>query len=164
MTAMASVGLVAGLMPKAARAADQIQVFDYAGYELPELYPPYFDKHGSPNYAFYASEQEMATKMQAGYRPDVVHPCVESWGRIADAGLLKPIDPSRLSNWSNVFSALRDNPAVRDGDGNLMMLPTDWGNTSIIYRTDLYEGEESWCMLFDERIPEGWRRPRVKTR
>ena len=68
-----------------------------------------------------------------------------------DAGLLKPIDLSRLSNWGNVFGGLRDHHSIKDANGNVMMLPVDWGNSSIVYRTDLYEGEESWCMLFDER-------------
>jgi len=37
--------------------------------------------------------------------------------------------------------------------GNVWMAPFDWGQTSVTYRTDLFEleGEESWDMLWDER-------------
>jgi spermidine/putrescine-binding protein len=126
-------------------------VFTWAGYEVPELHPAYHAAHGDPEFAFYANEQEMATKVRAGFPADVLHPCADTWGRVADAGLLKPIDVSRLSNWNDLFPTLRDHPSIRDGDGNVMLMPADWGNASVIYRTDFYEGEESWCMLFDER-------------
>jgi spermidine/putrescine transport system substrate-binding protein len=46
--------------------------------------------------------------------------------------------------------ALEGNDA---GGGMPWMVPFDWGQTSITYRTDLYEveGEESWNMLWDAR-------------
>ncbi|MBM3586048.1 MAG: extracellular solute-binding protein [Alphaproteobacteria bacterium] len=152
---LGSVGVVAtAFKPGAARAAQVPLVFEWSGYEVPELYPPYVQKHGEemmPEFSFFGTEQEMATKIRSGFRPAITHPCAESWGRIADAGLLKPIDTSRLSNWNDLFPGLRDHDSIRDADGNIMMLPADWGNSSIVYRTDLYEGEETWCMLFDER-------------
>jgi spermidine/putrescine-binding protein len=36
-------------------------------------------------------------------------------------------------------------------DGAVYFAPTDWGNSSVIYRTDLVDTEESWGMLFDEK-------------
>ena len=41
------------------------------------------------------------------------------------------------------------NGAVIDGD--VYMAITDFGLSSIIYRTDIYEGEETWNMMFDDR-------------
>ena len=41
------------------------------------------------------------------------------------------------------------NGAVIDGD--VYMAITDFGLSSIIYRTDIYEGEETWGMMYDER-------------
>ncbi len=152
LTVLGSVGVMASVMtPRGLRAAQQPLVLEWSGYELPELYPPYFKAHGEPEFSFFSSEQEMATKVRNGFPADITHPCAESWSRMSDAGLLKPIDVSRLSNWNDVFAGLRDHHAIRDAEGNVMMLPADWGNSSIVYRTDLYEGEESWCMLFDER-------------
>ena len=149
---MGTMGLAAmTISPKGVRAAQQPLVFEWSGYELPELYPPYFAKYGEPEFAFFASEQEMATKVRNGFPADITHPCAESWQRMDDAGLLTPIDVSRIPNWSNVFGGLRDQHSIRNANDDIMMLPIDWGNSSIIYRTDLYEGEESWCMLFDER-------------
>ena len=39
-------------------------------------------------------------------------------------------------------------------DGEVVMIPLDWGNSSVLFRTDLaeeYVGDESWNILFDER-------------
>lgn len=156
LNVLGSVGAIATTMSfgaRGARAAQAPLVFEWSGYEVPELYPSYVEKHGDllPEFSFFGTEQEMATKIRSGFRPAITHPCAESWGRIDDAGLLKPIDASRLSNWTDVFPGLRDHTAIRDADGNIKMIPADWGNSSIVYRTDLYEGEETWCMLFDER-------------
>jgi spermidine/putrescine transport system substrate-binding protein len=152
---MASVGILPTVMSlgggRARAAGQQPLVLEWSGYEVPELYPPYAAAHGIPEFSFFANEQEMATKVRNGFPADITHPCAESWGRMDDGGLLHPIDVSRLSNWPDVFEGLRDHHAIRDAEGNIKMIPADWGNSSIIYRTDLYEGEESWCMLFDER-------------
>jgi len=152
--AMLAVGIVPTTMSLGggrARAAQQPLVLEWSGYEIPELYPPYAAKHGTPEFSFFATEQEMATKVRNGYPADITHPCAESWGRMDDGGLLHAIDTSRLSNWPDVFEGLREHHSIRDAEGNIKMVPADWGNSSIVYRTDLYEGEESWCMLFDER-------------
>ena len=148
----------AGVVPTAAtlgagraRAAGQPLVFEWSGNDDPSFYPAYAAEHGRPDFAFYASEQEMATKVRNGFPADIAHPCAESWGRMDDAGVLAAIDVSRLSHWPDVFDGLREHRAIRDAEGNIKMLPCDWGNSSIVYRTDLYDGEESWCMLFDER-------------
>ncbi len=152
LSMMGALGLVATVAtPRGLRAQQQPMVFEWSGYEAPEFYPSYAAKYGSPDFSHFASEQEMATKIRNGFEADITHPCAESWGRMDDAGVLKPIDTSRLSNWNDVFDGLRNHHAIRNAAGDVMMLPVDWGNSSIVYRTDLYEGEESWCMLFDER-------------
>ena len=67
-----------------------------------------------------------------------------------DAGIVLPIDTSRLSNWEHLFPTLSTQKGVAY-DGETFFAPTDWGNSSIVYRTDLVDAEESWAMLFDER-------------
>jgi spermidine/putrescine transport system substrate-binding protein len=67
--------------------------------------------------------------------------------------LFQPVDTSRLSNWSDVMPGLVS-LAGNDADGgNVWMAPFDWGQTTVTYRTDLFEleGEESWEMLWDKR-------------
>ena len=49
-----------------------------------------------------------------------------------------------------MFPDLQNLPGV-SFDNKVLMIPADLGNASILYRSDLYEGEETWDMLFDER-------------
>jgi spermidine/putrescine transport system substrate-binding protein len=91
--------------------------------------------------------------MRTGFRPDVVLPCayvVDRWYR---AGVLGTIDTSLLTHWQDVIPVLRD----ADGgivDGHRVMVPTDWGLTSVIYRDDIateYVGRESYAILWDPK-------------
>src|SRR5690606_3534459 len=54
------------------------------------------------------------------------------------------------SHFADLFPSLTSvNGADRDGQ---WFIPVDWGNTSVLYRTDLVEVEEdSWLLLWDER-------------
>jgi spermidine/putrescine transport system substrate-binding protein len=68
--------------------------------------------------------------------------------------LFQQIDKSRLAHSADVIPELYDLEGNAGDDGNVWMVPFDWGQTSITYRTDLFdlEGkEESWDMLWDER-------------
>lgn len=161
---MLSVGVASmtlPLMPRAAWAAEtpideELVVFEWSGYELPEFHKAYIDKHGkTPNFSFFGEEEEAMQKMRAGFKADISHPCTYSTRRWRDAGLLKPIDTSRLAHWDDMFPNLHDLPGSHDAEGNNYFLAWDWGNSSVLYRTDLvdpaYLEEESWNILFDER-------------
>ncbi len=155
--AFSAAGLVVvarSLLPRPAQAAsdEQPTLFTWAGYEVPEMHQAYIAKYGeSPNIAVWADEEEAFAKMRAGYQPDMTMPCsykVTPWN---DAGLLAPMDFSRLSNWSDVLEPLRDVPDTSFGADRPWVCAW-WGLTAITYRTDLVDlKEESWGLLWDER-------------
>jgi spermidine/putrescine transport system substrate-binding protein len=137
-----------------AAAADQATFFTWGGYDDPAAFGPYIAKHGEPpNMATFGGSEEALTKMRAGYVVDVSHPCNSGIPRWVATGLFQTADTSKLSNWSDIIPELwqlEGNVA----DGKPYMVPFDWGQTSVTYRTDLFdlEGqEESWGMLWDER-------------
>jgi spermidine/putrescine transport system substrate-binding protein len=71
--------------------------------------------------------------------------------RWRDAGVIRPIDTARLTNWGGVFDELKAVPGA-NVDGEQWFIPFDWGNGSILYRTDLVEvTEDSWSLLFDKK-------------
>ncbi len=156
MRATAAAGLVpvaTAMAPGSVRAAaEDLSYFTWSGYEVPELYQPYIEKYGGePSWSVFASAEDGLQKVRAGFSPDLMHPCVDNAPKWKEAGVLQPLDTSRISNWDDMFPALHSmTGAVIDGD--VYMAITDFGLSSIIYRTDLYEGEESWMMLFDERF------------
>ncbi len=155
--ALASVGLAAitvPFAPGAARAAGEITYFAWGGYDDPNTHKDYSEKYGgSPAYGLFGDEEEALQKMRAGYQPDLAHPCAGLVGRWRDSGLFKPIDVSRLDHYGDVFPELKTLKFTQDN--GTWFTPFDWGNSSVLYRTDLvdpaYIEEESWNILFDER-------------
>lgn len=151
--AAAGVALVTvPLAPRWARAADDLVVFDWTGYEIPEMHQPYIAKYGaSPPITMYADTYEAFQKVQAGFSPDIMHPNVWDVRRFYDADLLQPWQPGRLANWADVFPELAHFAGTVQ-DGKQYMIPTDWGINSVCYRTDLVTvSEESWTILWDPR-------------
>ncbi|RKF16734.1 extracellular solute-binding protein [Roseovarius spongiae] len=134
---------------------DQGTYFTWGGYDIPDLFQPYLEKHGElPNFAVFGGSEEALTKMRGGFVVDVSHPCNQALPRWIKTGLFQPIDPSRLSNWPDVIPELVDLEGNDAEDGKVWLAPFDWGQTSITYRTDLYdlEGEEeSWDMLWNPK-------------
>ena len=164
---LASLGVAAVTLPvvqaKAQEAEDaelemdpELTVFTWAGYDDPGLLGGYIEAHGMmPTFTFWGEEEEGFQKMRAGFRPDIAAPCTYSLRRWYDAGLLKPLDTSRLEHWDDVFPSLKN---VEGGvlGGEQVFLPVDWGNSSVLFRPDLapeYSGPEnhSWMILFDEK-------------
>lgn len=134
-----AVALSISVVPLAAHAAGaDLTVFDWAGYEDPAFHPAYVEKHGgSPTFAFFGDEEEAFQKLRTGFKADVAHPCSQSVVKWRDAGLLKPLDTSRIPEWDNVLPGIK---AMKDlmttADGKAWLLPFEWGNTAVTYRTD----------------------------
>jgi len=158
---MASFGVVPAIMPLAATGTNAYDYeepvfFTWAGYDSPEFMVHYVDKYGAePHYTFFDTEDAAFNKMRGGYEPDVTFPCsavVPIWN---DAGLLAPIDTSRLSNWPDVLQSFKELPGTVF-DGERVFVPEDWGQTSIMVRGDLapeYVDPENqtWLALWDEK-------------
>src|SRR6056297_447018 len=148
------VALVTVPMPaRRAMAAtgEQATFFTWGGYDIPDLFASYEEKNGAlPNFATFGGSEEALTKMRTGFVVDVSHPCNQAVPRWIESGLFQPLDTSRLSNWGDVMPELYNLPG-NEVDGSYYMAPMDWGQTSVTYRTDLYEleGEESWGMMWN---------------
>jgi spermidine/putrescine-binding protein len=98
----------------------------------------------------FADEEEGLQKVRSGFSVDIGHPCIETMQKWYDAGILKPLDQSRLTYWNDMWPELQTMEGTHF-DGELYFAATDWGNSSILYRTDIVDTEESWYMLFDEK-------------
>jgi spermidine/putrescine transport system substrate-binding protein len=130
-------------------------LFQWEDYVDPPFLAAYRQQYGEvPRTAIFADEDEAFTNLRAGYRPDVMGPCYYEFPRWRDAGLLQPVDTSRLRNWNKIPVRLRELPGIAAGPGKVWFVPHYWGNTSVTYRTDLapeYAGHESWNILFDPK-------------
>jgi spermidine/putrescine-binding protein len=131
--AVAVAGLTFG---NVARAEEPLLVFDWAGYEDPNFHQAYVEKHGaSPSYAFFGDDDEGFQKVRAGFTPDLAHPCMTTLSKWHEAGLIDPIDTSRIAAWDDLLPALKAVPGIVQ-DGKVWMVPFDWGNAMLMVRTD----------------------------
>jgi spermidine/putrescine transport system substrate-binding protein len=156
LAAMGIVTVMVPLLPRRVRAApeDHATWFTWGGFDVPDYFDQYVERRGElPNFATYGSAEEALNKLQSGFVADIAMPCLSDVPRWSDTGLFQPIDPARLSNWPDVMPELWDVPYNRKDD-KVWMMPWEWGQTSVAYRTDLYDlegAEESWDMLWNPK-------------
>lgn len=128
-----STALIAG---SAFADGSALTVFDWSGYEDPGFFASYLEKHTTaPTYTFFGSQEEAFTKLQSGFTADLAHPCSDAVRKWVAADLLVPLDTSRLDNWDAMLPAIKNVDGITI-DGKTYMMPFEWGNTGLIYRTD----------------------------
>lgn len=141
-TALAALLALGTALP--AFAADTLTVFDWSGYEDPAFHPKYTEKHGgSPDFSFFGDEEEAFQKLRSNFKADLAHPCAQSIVKWREAGLLEPLDTSKLTSWNDMlpnFKAMKN--LMTSEDGTAWFLPFEWGNTVLTYRTDTVKPEE----------------------
>lgn len=124
-------------------ADDSLTILDWGGYEDPNFIGDYIEKYGeSPTFSFFSDEEEAFQKITAGFKADLAHPCGQSVDKWRDAGIIEPIDTSRLSNWNKVIPQFADIAGFKK-DGVQWVLPLDWGATALTYRTDMVSQAEA---------------------
>ncbi len=137
VTRLAAGTALSGVLAGAALSdGSALSIFDWSGYEDPGFYGAYIETYGAgPRYSYFANEDEAFARLQSGYQADLAHPCSYVTQKWADAGLLQPIDTSRLEHWDDLLSGIRNVDGI-SFNGETWMVPFEWGNTGLIYRTD----------------------------
>lgn len=140
---------------QAVAADDQVTLFTFETLADDALLEEYTAKYGAkPNTSVFADEDEAFAKMRAGYAPDVMGPCSYEFGRWQEAGLLQPIDVTKLKYWPQIAPVLKKIPGEMIDDTHVWFVPQYWAQTSVTYRKDLapeYAENESWQILFDPK-------------
>ena len=152
----AAAGLAMVTMPvvmKPAQSAGGVSYFTWSGYELESFHGPFIEEYGGPpEFSIFANQEEAVQKVVGGFTPDLVHPCSETVIRWRQADKIQPFDLSRIDAWDDIWPDLKGLKNASDDEGNVFFIPWEWGNSSILYRTDMVDvEEESWNMMFDER-------------
>jgi len=132
-----------------------VTLFQWEDYVQAPFLKGYQDRYKEkPGTSIFADEDEAFAKMRAGFKPDVMGPCLYSLPRWKAAGLIQPIETSKLKNWNKISPTLRNLPEIQAGPGKVWFVPHYWGNTSLTIRTDLapeYAKSQSWNILFDPK-------------
>jgi spermidine/putrescine transport system substrate-binding protein len=137
----------------AAQEQRKLYLFNWSQYMDPEIISQFeekFDVDVVEN--FFNSNAEMFAKLRAGgaSQYDVVMPSNYFIPRLAETGLIQPLDHSKIPNIDNLMPKFRD-PSY--DPGNKFSVAYQWGTTGLIYRTDtIPDAPNSWAILFDPEV------------
>lgn len=158
VTGWVGVGLVAGLLISCQPADEEtgsakLSLLEWSGYEHPKYYPEYIAEYGEePVFTFFAQADAALKRMRTGYRVDLVHLCTDQMKEAWDAGLIKPIETDRIPRWDNISPNLLDVEGVQI-DGKYMLVPWEWGYSTVAYNPEIIEIENaSYDMFIDPRF------------
>lgn len=114
----------------------ELLVFDWAGWEIPELFASFAETHGmGPTYAFFADDDEAFQKVSSGFKADIVHPCSQMVPKYRAAGLIEPWDTSRIPEFANIAPGMLTSEEFVNAEG-VWFLPTDAAYTAIAFNTE----------------------------
>ncbi|MBN9072208.1 MAG: ABC transporter substrate-binding protein [Rhizobiales bacterium] len=137
--------MIAGALPAGAMAGDDsLTIFDWSGYEATEFHPKYTEKYkDEPTFTFFGDEDEAFEKVRSGFKADLGHPCSQSVVKWREAGLLQPLDTSRIEGWNDLNpNILKMKNLVTSDDGKVWFMPWDWGNSLLTYNKDKVPPED----------------------
>lgn len=145
--------------PPLAEEPGGLQVFDWSGYGNGDYYPKeekqylwkqYQSATGdTPEFVLLENDDAGFTKVAAGARYDVTHPCGYRYRDYVDLGVVQPWDTSLISNFPNLNPKLMESGVI---DGQQYFIPLDWGFIAPLVNLDHVElEEESFGIMFDER-------------
>lgn len=142
VTSAAVAAAIFAIAGPALAADPDLVVFDWAGYEDPSFHQAYIEKYGdSPTFAYFGDEEEAFQKLRTGFKADLGHPCSQSVVKWREAGLIEPLDTSRILNWDKLMPAFRNMEGFVH-DGKQYVMPVDWGGTFLTYRADLVDAAD----------------------
>ena len=132
-----------------------LTVFDWSGYEDQGFFGAYMKKYdAAPSYTFFGSQEEAFTKLQSGFTADLAHPCSDAVRKWVAADLIQPLDPAKLRNWGKLLPEIKNVDGIMI-DGKLYMMPFEWGNTGLIYRTDKIADDKISLQLLADSAYQG---------
>lgn len=101
---------------------------------------------------YVGSNDDFAPKLAAGgglY--DIVSVSADSTGVLVAAGLVEPLDVSRIAAFNDVYPLFRNAKGI-NSDGQVWGVPLTWGSIPLMYRTDkISEEPDSYAALWDEK-------------
>jgi spermidine/putrescine transport system substrate-binding protein len=133
--AAAAGGLAAIGVPGKALAATTMTWMGWQGCETPILAGDFLEENDIDfQPTFISSNEEIITKLQAGGtgRTDLITMYFGYLPLMAEAGLLEPVDPSRIEQFGDLIPQFTSQEAIRH-DGALLGVPWNWGSLPLMY-------------------------------
>jgi putrescine transport system substrate-binding protein len=160
MTRTLKAGLAALLMSAApAWAQNVVNVFNWSDYIDPALLEEFTAETGiEVRYDVFDSNEILEARLLAGSSGyDVVVPTAYFLSRQIEAGLIEPLDRSKLPNMDNLWDAILQRTAIYDPNSD-HSIPYMWGTVGIGYNEAMITERmpdapvDSWAMVFDPEV------------
>lgn len=106
------------------------------------------------NAAYMGSSDELVAKLRGGSASnyDVISPSSDVATSIVQAGMVAPLDLSKIPSYHQTSQQLRDLPLVRS-DGKVYGVPFMWGPNPLLYDTSYFKTPpQSWTELWDPKL------------
>ena len=147
--------LLLTLAPGLAAAADSIRVYNWNDYIAPQVLADFTKATGiAVEYHTYASTEELDKILASGESIDIAVPSQNDLPPLIKAGLVQPLDMSRLPNRKHLDKQLLSKLAAVDPQ-NRYAVPYLWGAVGLAINTPQAEAAyggplpSSWSLLFD---------------
>jgi spermidine/putrescine-binding protein len=103
--------------------------------------------------SYMGSSDELVAKLRGGSASnyDVISPSSDVAASIVKAGLVTPLDLSKLPSYSQLSAKLRDLPLVK-ASGQVYGVPFMWGPNPLLYdTTNFSQAPDSWTIFWDPK-------------
>lgn len=118
-------------------SAGEVNVLTWEGYADDSFIKPFEQASGCKVSATYVgSNDDFAPKLTAGGNVyDLISPSIDTAPVMVRAGLVEPVDISRVTRFEEIYKKFRDAGGIR-ADGKMYGVPFSWGSIPFMYRTD----------------------------
>lgn len=160
MTSALKAGLAALLLSAApAWAQNVVNVYNWSDYIDPDLLAEFTAETGiEVRYDVFDSNEILEARLLAGSSGyDVVVPTAYFLSRQIQAGLIEPLDRTKLPNIDNLWDAILERTAIYDPNAE-HAIPYMWGTVGIGYNEAMILERmpdapvDSWAMIFDPEV------------
>ena len=149
---LSSLAILDSTLSRARAADDEITILTWETYHDDDWLAEWTARSGvKVNAIRIGSNDETYAKLRSGaVNADMFVIDVGSMPRFIDANLLTPVDPSKVSNASNIASGLNF-PEVTTSNGKIWGIPYNWGTQPLMFNTDAVQPPPtSWKVFWDQ--------------
>ncbi len=151
---LTGAAIIAGLVLGASAVhAGEVSFLGWEGYADESYVKEFEEASGCKVTATYVgSNDDFAPKLAAGGGVyDIVSASADAASVLVIAGLVEPLDKSKIEHWDDIYEIFRNARAINAG-GEIYGVPLTWGSIPLMYRTDKIAGEpDSYAALWDEQ-------------
>lgn len=137
---------------KTAGTCNTLNLLVWEGYADPSFVKPFEQKyHVKINATYISTEDQETAKMVAGgtKQYDVLTASSDNRKQLIDAGVIQPLDVSRIPNYKNLFPFLKPTYEI---NGKTWAVSQDWGVNPFVYNTKVFKKPPtSWKVMLDPK-------------